>query len=198
VHRSVLENAAYVKYARENTVEVICMEEIERAEKENAKTIATYKSTDAYGDEEHYLTEFPGLTLDQLKRISDTEAVLRFMDGGKIPYTAIVDPHTGKAIEAIKGKPTVKSLKAAIDRARQQLEKEHGKGLDRKLWDELRASEVECDKLLIAEQFDQALALHEKLAKKHEDAKGFVKNRLDAMKRVIDKDIAKAKAAKDS
>ena len=123
----MLENKAYIRFSLAHAVEVICMEEIDRAVSEKADTIATYKARDAYGDEVEYLKEFPGLTLDELKGLSSTDAVLRFMEGGKIPYTAIVDPHSGKAMEAIEGKPSVKSLTAAIGRARAKLEKEHGK-----------------------------------------------------------------------
>jgi len=187
VHRSVLENKSYVKFSLANAVEVICMEELDRAVSEKASTIATYKAKDAYGDEVEYLKEFPGLTLEALKDLSGTDAVLRFMDGGKIPYTAVVDPHSGEAIEAIKGKPTVKSLTAAIGRARAKLEKEHGKGLDRKLWDEIGAVEVEVDKALAESKVEEARKLYAALAAKHPRPTGAVKRRLDALRAMIDK-----------
>ena len=190
MHRSVLENGKYVKFSAANAVEVISMEEIDRAIREKSHTIATYKAKDAYGDEVEYLREFPGLTLDELKDLSNTNAILAFMEGGKIPYTAIVDPHSGKAIFAMKGKPTVKSLTAAIARARAKLEKEHGKGVDRKLWSELGAIEVKVDTALAKGEYVDAVKLHGAILKKFPRARGAVKARLDAMRAAIEKDIA--------
>ena len=146
MHRSVLQNKKYLRFSAKNAVEVISMEEIERAERERPKTIATYKAKDPYGDEVEYLVEFAGLTLENLKDLSNTQAILEFMEGGKIPYTAIVDPHSGKAMQAIKGEPTVSSLTKEIKKARAALEKQHGKGVPRDQWNKLRAAETECDR----------------------------------------------------
>ena len=188
MHRSVLQNKKYIKFAAANSVEVISMEEIERAERKQPKTIATYKTKDAYGDEVEYLIEFAGLTLDELKDLSNTQAILSFMAGGKIPYTAIVDPHTGKAMEAMKGKPTVKSLSAAISRARATLANTHGKGVKRDAWNKLSAAEVQCDLLLAADKYIEALTLHKKTAALFKRPVAPVKLKLDAMRASIEKD----------
>ena len=189
MHRSVLQNRKYIKFSAANAVEVICMEETDRAVAEKAHTIKTYKAKDAYGDVVEYLVEFPGLTLDQLKDLSNTNAILAYLDGVKIPYTAIVDPHSGKAIGAIKGQPTVKSLTAAIARARSALEKEHGKGIDRKLWNAIGASEVKVDQALVADKYFTALKLHADLSAKIKRPKGAAKRRLEVLRATIDKDI---------
>ena len=181
MHRSVLQNKGYLKFSKANAVEVVSMEELGRALKEKAATVKTYKTKDAYDDEVEYLVEFPGLTLDDLKRLSDTEEILAFMEGGKIPYTAIVNPHTGKAMHAMKGKPTVKSLTKAIKAARKQLEKEHGKGVDRKLWRELGRVEVEFDKALAAKDLKKADALVAGISKKFKRPQPAVQTRLTAM-----------------
>jgi hypothetical protein len=200
VHRSVLQNRKYIKYSAANAVEVISMEEIDRAIAEKHHALKTYSRKDAYGDKVDYLEEFAGLTLDDLKDLSGTNAILEFMEGGKIPYTAIVDPHTGEAIEAIKGQPTVKSLVAAIGRARVKLEKEHGKGIDRKLWDEIGVTEVKVDIALANRKFADAHKLHAALAKKFRKPPAPAKTRLDAMRATVEKDIrahlASGKASK--
>jgi hypothetical protein len=188
----VLQNKGYIKFAAANSVEVICMEEIGKAEREKASTIKTYKTKDPYGDEVEYLVEFAGLTLDDLKDISNNSAVLAFMDAaGKIPYTAIVDPHTGKAIEAFGGKPTVKSLSTKIASARKKLEAEHGKGVPRKQWNELGKLEISVDLLLANEKYVEALAAQKKARAKFKRPRPAVKTRLEAMRASIDKDIGK-------
>ena len=185
MHRSVLQNKKYIKFAAKNSVEVISMEEIEKAEREKAKTIATYRVKDAYGDDVDYLIEFAGLTLKQLKDLSNTQKILSFMEGGKIPYTAIVDPYTGKAIEAMKGKPTVATLTAAITRARKALEKEHGKGVPRAAWNKLGEAEIKCDLLLAESKKAEALALYRKTAALFKRPVAAVKSRLTAMRTAI-------------
>jgi len=191
VHRSVLQNKKYIAFAKANTVEVICMEEIAKAERDKASTFATYKTKDAYGDEVEYLVEFDGLTIDELKGLSNTNAVVAFMEGGKIPYTAIVDPHTGKAIEAMKGKPTVASLSAAVLRARKILTEKHGRGVPRKQWQALAAAEVRIDLLSIGGKYAMALGIYEKAAGLIKRPPTVVKSRLEIIREVLMKDVAK-------
>ena len=191
MHRSVLQNKTYLKFAAQNTVEVICMEEIDKAERDKAATFKTYKTKDAYGDDVEYMVEFDGLTVDELKGLSNTDAIVAFMDGNKIPYTAIVDPHTGKAIEAMKGKPTVKSLSAAVVRARKVLMKEHGAGIPRKQWNALAAAEVRIDLLSIEGKFAEALQVLTKAESSFKRPSDPIKSRLVVMREVLEKDIAK-------
>lgn len=191
MHRSVLQNKSYLKFAAQNTVEVICMEEIDKAERDKASTFKTYKTKDAYGDEVEYMVEFDGLTVDELKGLSNTSAIVAFMEGGKIPYTAIVDPHTGKAIEAMKGKPTVKSLSAAVLRARKVLTKEHGAGIPRKQWNALAAAEVRIDLLSIEGKFSAALKVLTKIEASLKRPPELIKSRLVVMREALEKDIGK-------
>lgn len=181
----MLQNKKYIKFSSANAVEIISMEEIGRALKKNAHTIATYKAKDAYGDDVEYLTEFAGLTLGDLKTLSNTNAILKFMQGGKIPFTAIVDPHTGKAMQSMKGKPSVASLTAAIKKARATLEAEHGKGVDRKLWDELGAVEVKIDLAMAADQLAEAKNLLTAFEKKLKRPKEPVKERIELLRAQI-------------
>ena len=131
------------------------------------------------------------LTVEELKGLSNTGAIVAFMEGGKIPYTAIVDPHTGKAIETIKGKPTVKSLSAAVSRARKLLAKEHGEGVPRKLWDGLRAGEVRIDLLSIEGKFAEALKVLAKIEASFKRPPDAIKSRLAIIREALEKDVAK-------
>jgi len=91
-------------------------------------------------------------------------------------------------MEAIKGKPTVKSLTAAISRARATLEKTHGKGVRRNAWNKLSAAEVQCDLLLAADKYVEALKLHGKTTALFKRPVAAVKLKLDAMRASIEKD----------
>ena len=58
MHRSVLQSKVYIKYANAHTVEVISMEEMDRALAEKSRHARTYKASDAYGDDVQLLMEF--------------------------------------------------------------------------------------------------------------------------------------------
>jgi hypothetical protein len=133
VHRSVLLDSAYIRFAAANTVEVIAMEELDRAVDEKSKHVRTYGAKDAAGEEVEYLAEFPGLTLDDLRDLS-SGPVLRYMDGGRIPYTAIVDPHDLSELEHVKGVLDADDLIKRVARHRKALTAKHGEGIDRDLW----------------------------------------------------------------
>ena len=61
----MLQNREYWRFANENAVDVLAMEEMDRAEREKSPLVATYKAKDEYGDEQEYLAEFAGLTVEQ-------------------------------------------------------------------------------------------------------------------------------------
>lgn len=165
MHRSVLENRTYGRFAAENTVEVIAMEELDRALREQSPHVKTYRAKDVYGQETDYLAEFPGLTVEQLRDLSDSHAVT-YMQGGRIPYTAVVDPHTLAEMEGIRGVRTAKDLIAIVSRHRDALVAAHGEGIDRRLWREVGEGLVEIDRQLGAGDIGKALAVHAELARR--------------------------------
>ena len=75
MHRSVLESGPYAKFAAENTVEMLVTEEMDRALKDKNPLIKTYKDKDPYGDPVEYLEEFPGVTIEQLRSLSNSKAI---------------------------------------------------------------------------------------------------------------------------
>ena len=190
MHRSVLQSKVYIKYAEANTVEVISMEEMDRALREKSRLVRTYKASDAYGDEVHFLAEFPGLTVKQLERLSNSGAT-DYMSGNRIPYTAIVDPHTLRELDHVLGVVTPKELIARIQVQRAALESRHGAGIERKLWRRVAGAQVEIDLLLGEGKLESALAVHRDLAKRTIQSPEAIRRRVRISLDVILDDAAK-------
>ena len=125
MHGSVLTNKKYIKFADDNTVEVMSMGSIDRAGDD--KRIQPYKAKD--GSE--YLVGWPNLTLDELKKLNRSKAA-RYNDTGKIPYTAVIDPYTLEKMSFIGGSYGAGKLVDQVTEARKVLVKQHGKGIKRK------------------------------------------------------------------
>ena len=192
MHRAVLHSAKYIKYARDNAVEVITMEEIDVAEAKKSKDIRTYKTKDAYGDEVEYLAEFPGITMDDLKRISaDTAPPIEYMQGGKIPYHGFVDPHTLKEMESVRGKRSVAQMIALIEKHKKTLKEKHGAGIERKHWRSAGQREIEIDLALAESDFLAALKAHDAMALLVKRPAEALKTRIDSAFEVIESDLAK-------
>jgi len=166
----VLQDKGYQRFAAANTVEVLHMEETDRALAEKNRLVRTYRQKDAYGEEVEYLEEFPGLPLEALQRINENQAVLRYMTGGKIPYTAIVDPFTLEEMEHIQGVYRPKDLMDKVTRHGKALVGKHGKGVDRRLWNDLQEAEVRIDVLLGDERLAEAIQVVRELARKADGA----------------------------
>jgi hypothetical protein len=162
MHRSVLQNRGYIAFAGKNSVDLIAMEEMERAEAEG-KYLETYTVKDPYGDEVRCLVRFPGLTVEQLRELSSGPA-LKYMQGGKIPYTAVVDPHSGDELEGVRGQTSAADLMEIVAKHRKALEARHGKGIDRELWDRVGEGAVQVDLRLADGRIAEAMGLWRRLA----------------------------------
>ncbi len=184
MHRSVLENASYIKFATESAVDVVAMEEMDKAVAEKSEHVRTYKGKDLYGAEERFLEIFPGLTMDELAALSGSAAT-RYMEGGRIPYTAIVDPHTLAELEGMKGIKTPQELIDAITRHTRPLKAAHGEGVARKTWSGLRRGLAEIDNLLAGDLVVKALAVHRRLAAELAREGEAVKRKLEAAEQAI-------------
>lgn len=192
MHRAVLHSAKYIKYARENAVEVITMEEIDVAERKKSKDIRTYKTKDAYGDEVEYLAEFPGITMEELKRISaDNAPPIEYMQGGKIPYHGFVDPHTMKEMESVRGKRSVAQMIALIEKHKKTLKEKHGAGIERKHWREAGKREIEIDLALAKTDFLGALKAHTAMALIVKRPAAALASRIESAYEVIEADLSK-------
>jgi hypothetical protein len=191
----VLQNAQYYKFANENAVDVLAMEEMDRAEQEKNPLAETVRAKDEYGDEQEYLVEFAGLTREQLRELSTSSGALQYLHGTRIPFTAIVDPHTGEEMFAWTGVKTAKEYVAIIAEQGKALVAKHGKGVDRALWNELRRGEVKLDRLLGDGKVAEACRVFAKLAARAERPPEAVETRLEAMRAMLEREAKKALAA---
>ncbi len=164
MHRDVLRHADYIRYAGENTVEVIAMEEMALALEKKDRNVSTYAALDPEGRPVQYLVEFPGLTVEAMRALSDSPAI-GYMRGGRIPYTAIVNPHDLEEMEGIEGRRTAKELVAAIEPHRKALLDRHGKGMTRKAWDAMLRRRAEIDRLLVEGKIRGAMEAYRMLAR---------------------------------
>jgi hypothetical protein len=187
VHRAVFDNKAYIKFSRKNCVEVMAMQDIERALAEKPKRAATYKTKDAYGDEIECFVKFPGVTIAQMRALIEGPA-LDYMEGPLMPYMGVVDPHTLKTIGGVKrGEPyTASHFIAAIKPHVAALKEKYGPGVDRKAWDGVHERLVKVDLALGENGIDRAMGLYKEMVKlagaRPVDA---VKRRLDSTLGVI-------------
>jgi len=192
VHRAVFDNKAYIEFSRKSCVEVMAMQDIERALAEKPKRAATYRTKDAYGDEIECFVKFPGVTIDQLRRLIEGPA-LEYMQGPLMPYMGVVDPHTLETIGGVKrGEPyTASHFIAAIKPHVEALQEKYGTGVTRKAWDGVRDGVVKVDVALGRNAISLAMAVYREMVKlagaRPPDA---LQRRLDSTRGVILGDAA--------
>ena len=192
MHRAVLHDKSYIKFASEHAVEVITMEEISRAVAEGPHMVRTYKTEDAYGDEVEYLSEFPGVTLEQLITISSDHApAIEYMEGGRIPYHAILDPHEMTVLESLQGKRGPKEMMKIISRHEKTLKEKYGPGISRRLWREVGKAEIASDGRLAERDVAGAMKLYRATSKLAPKPPERVRIRLEAIEETILEDANK-------
>ncbi len=191
MHRSVLENGSYAKFAATNTVEMLVTEEMDRALADKSARIKTYKDSDPYGDPVEYLVRFPGVTIEQLRGLSNSAAINYIAPGNKIPYTAIVDPHTLKEMEGFTGKYQPGDLMALVKKHTKTLVNKHGKGIPRKVWNDMIESEIQIDMLLGQTKIVDAMGVYTALARETFRLPTIIRNRVSAAMDTILEDAEK-------
>jgi hypothetical protein len=166
VHRAVFENKGYIKFSRKNCVEVMAMQDIERALAEKPKRAATYKTKDAYGDEIECFVKFAGVTIDQMRKLIEGPA-MDYMEGPLMPYTGVIDPHTLKTIGGVKrGDPyTASHFIGVIKPHVKALKEKYGPGVDRKAWDGVQSRLTKVDLALGENAIDRAMGLYREMVK---------------------------------
>jgi len=171
----VLTNRRYRDFAARNTVEVICMQDTDEALRNNDPQIRTYEAKDAYGLDVEYVAKFPGLTIDQVRDLGNSDA-LRYMEGKLMPATVIVDPHTLDKMGGIpRAERRAKGFITAIEPHVVALRKKYGKGIDRDVWNRVHAAGPRIDVLLIEGEVGEAWKLFrevETAAAPHEEKLG--------------------------
>jgi hypothetical protein len=160
VHGSVLQNKKYIKFASENTVEVMALSRLQEGIQKKDRKAATYKAKDGTV----YLVQFPNLTVADIGKLRSSKAG-SYNNTGKIPYTAIVDPHTLEEMESIKGGYSGKTLMEIVKIHRKALEADHGRSISRKVLTKIRKQQTGIEKELEKESYSKALAATAKLEK---------------------------------
>ena len=162
MHGSVLQNKKYIKFAEENTVEVMALGRLDEAIEKDDRRTEKYKAKDKDGNEVEYLVEFPGLTVAMINSLKSSKAG-SYNNTGKIPYTAIVDPHTLEEMNNLRGGYGAKTLMGAVTEARKTLEQAHGKSVSRKVLAKLDKAEQGIRKDVEKGKYSSALSAAGKL-----------------------------------
>ncbi len=138
MHSAVMQNKKYIKFANKHTVEVISLQDLQKGIDAKDRKAATYK---VKGSDTEFLIEFPGLTVEDMLGLHKSQAS-RYNNTGKIPYTAVVDPHTQK--EVGHGYRSSRAIMEAVDEGQRRLAKRNAISLSGKddARDESRASRM--------------------------------------------------------
>jgi hypothetical protein len=156
MHSAVMQNADYIKFASQNTVEVLCLGGLDQGVAKNDKKAATYKTT-VDGKEVELMVSWPNLTFDEIVALHQSKANQYNKTGG-IPYTAIVDPHDLSEMWSHSGGTSAGTIQVAIEAAKQKLEKAHGKGVTRKDYKAFVVAETAATRLASEGEYSKAIA----------------------------------------
>lgn len=141
MHGSVLQNKDYIKFAEQNCVDVLALQDLESGIAAKDRRAGTYKAKNEKGEEVEYLLSWPGLTVEQVKKLFESKA-RTYNDTRGIPFTGIIDPHTEERMSAISGSRPAGAVIDAVTEARKKLAERYGEGLPRKAYRELREKQA--------------------------------------------------------
>ena len=137
MHAGVMCNDKYIAFANENTVEVLALQDLDKAmaktdpDATDRKRLEEYDCTDEKGNKVRYLCEFPGLTKDEVLALHRSKAS-SYNDTRGIPFTAVIDPHTEKEMQRWEGGGhSPKSIMEGVAAQRKVLNAAHGAGVSR-------------------------------------------------------------------
>ena len=168
MHSSVLQNKKYIKFASENTVEVVAVSRLDQGIQKNDAKAGTYKAKDENGKQVEYLISWPGLTVEDMKKLRSSKAP-SYNDTRGIPHVAIVNPHTLEKFDGWNGGSSGKIMDA-VGEAKKVLQKQYGKSISRKSLVKVRKEEAKVRKELDSGNLGKAWALcagfEKKVAKK--------------------------------
>jgi len=205
VHGSVLQNKKYIKFAYENTVEVISLGSLDKGIAANDRKAATYRAKNEEGQEVEYLLEWPNLTVKEVSDLRSSKAA-SYNNTGRIPYTAIVNPHTLEEMASIKGGYGTGKLMDEVETAKKALRKAHGPSVSRRDLDDVKDDARDIREDLAGGKLKRALrdvaklkkkmakeaqALRDVVAKVEGEALAVATKRLDELEALIDRDEKK-------
>jgi hypothetical protein len=126
----VLQNKKYIKFANDNTVEVLSLGRLDEGIKKEDPKAAMYTKKNANGEKVKFMAKWPNLTFDMISKLRSSKAGT-YNDTGKIPYTCLVNPHNLERMHIFKG-VNAKGIMEEVKNATKLLKDEHGKGIKRK------------------------------------------------------------------
>ena len=145
------------------------MGKIDKALAAQAKNFQLYDAKDENGSTVQRVVGWPSLTIDQMQKLNRSKAG-RYNNTGKIPYTAIINPHTLAEMSNIKGSYGMGQLTEAVEVAKKALNKEYGQSVSRKSIAKFRKDEkkirADADKGNLPKAINATNALVKKNAKK--------------------------------
>ncbi len=191
MHSAVLQNKKYISFSNKNTVEVMAMSSLERGIEAGDRKASTYEAKGPDGDKVEYLVEFPGLTVDDMQGLVRSKA-RSYNKSGKIPYTAIIDPHSLEEIKGFVGGQSAKTLMAQVSVAKKKLDKEHGKGITRAEYRSVTEGEADVARLSGAGEWKKAAAILSGLQKKNKNWPEVLTSKIDNMKETLESAADKA------
>lgn len=164
MHSAVLQSKDYIKFSDRSTVEVMSMGSLEQGIEKGDRKAATYEAKDG----KEYLVEFPNLTVEEMVAIRSTKAGT-YNDTGKIPFTALINPHTEEELTRWSGGISSGTIIDKVKDVSKDLRKEYGEGIDRRTIRGLDDA-IETAREEIADgDFAKALGAIDKAASKSQD-----------------------------
>lgn len=185
MHSAVLQNKKYIKFASQNTVEVMVMSGLEGGIQKKDRKAATYESVDESGKKVEYLVEFPGMRVEDITGMTRTKAA-SYNDTGSIPHTAFVDPFTLEKLEGIKGGASAGQVTDAAEAAMKIIRKQNGKAeFSRKDIAKIDSAAAKVQKELGRSRLDKALSAVRKLEKSAKSWPELAQGRVAKIKQVV-------------
>lgn len=163
----MLQNKKYIKFADQNTVEVMSLGSLDTGIQRGDKRAATY-TKNVNGKDVEFLVEFPNLTVEDIEGMRKTKAG-SYNDTGKIPFTALIDPHTEKEMWRYSGGMSAGMLQDQVKAARKTLKKAHGSGISRKSLNDLAEAEEAVQAELQRGEYSKAIGELSKVEKASSD-----------------------------
>ena len=155
MHSAVLQSKDYIRFARKHTVDVIVVSGLSVAVERKDRRARTFKG-ERDGEKVELMSSWPSLTLEEMLDLSRGPAT-SFNKSGQIPFTGVIDPHTGEVLHDFRGQRQLKKLMAELKEVREALVEEHGEGVTRDELDALSRAIASARELAAEGEYGKAL-----------------------------------------
>lgn len=183
MHSAVMQNKDYIKFADKSTVEVIALGQLQKGIDRGDRKASTYKKK-VNGEEVELLVEFPNLTVAEVMALRNSKAS-SYNDTGKIPFTALVDPHTEKEMVRWSGGTSGSTIMDRVKDVTKTLKKSHGKGISRKELGQLSEAIAESQEEAVEGEYSKAMTCLTKAGKKSKDWPQVMQQKLEKARAAV-------------